>query len=162
MSYDLYSYKPTSGAPNVEEAEAFVLSLENALTRNDEAACATVRKIVDALLAHNPALQPFTFSDANHIELNPPEGGLAVQLEVYCDHVFVTTPYWYNGTEAELVFSQLSAYLRVIHKAVGFFAYDPQTRRAFDPVTEELSDRTQYEKIAKDLPLIVAKGLSPD
>jgi hypothetical protein len=71
VSYDLYSYRPSSGAPNADKAQAFVLSLENAVSRNDDEACATVRKIADALLKNNPSLTPFEFGEgrANHIEL---------------------------------------------------------------------------------------------
>ena len=36
-------------------------------------------------------------------------------------------PYWYQGSRADQVFSQVSEYLRVIRETAGFFAYDPQT-----------------------------------
>ena len=94
----------------------------------------------------------------NHIELNPPEGDLATQLEVHWDHVSLTIPYWYTGAKADQVFDQLSAYLRVIREAAGFFAYDPQTDRAFDPEKEEFGKHGEYDRIAENLPAIVAQG----
>jgi hypothetical protein len=124
---------------------------------------------------YNPRLEPFKFdhheiarlmkityeqakAQWNHIELNLPEGDLAIQLQIHWDHVSIEIPYWYTGVKADQVFEQLSAYLRVIREAAGFFAYDPQTNRAFDPRKEEFGEHSEYDRIAENLPGIIAQG----
>ncbi len=97
-----------------------------------------------------------------HVELNPPEGDLAIQLTVYDDHVFISIPYWYQGSRADQVFSQLSEYIRVIRETAGFFAYDPQTGIAFDPQQTHLREHQQYDKGVKDLPKIAAGASKSD
>src|SRR5882724_10022425 len=139
MSYDVYCYRPSLIAPSSEEAQALIQSEEGAIRRDDEEARRIKATIADALLKYNPRLEPFrldhnevakqmkiTYEEAkaqwNHIELNPPEGDLAIQLEIHWDHVSLTVPYWYKGAKADEVFSQLSDYLRVIRETAGFFA----------------------------------------
>ena len=175
MSYDVYCYQPQSDAPDAKEAQALIKSEEGAARRDDDEARSIKRKIADALLKYNPRLEPFnvdhnevaklmkkTYEQAkaqwNHIELNPPEGDLAIQLEIHWDHVSLTIPYWYTGAKADQVFEQLSAYLRIIREAAGFFAYDPQTNRAFDPQREEFGEHGEYDRIAENLPQIIAQG----
>ena|SRR5215831_4720610 len=99
MSYDVYCYRPSSDVPNAMEAQALTESDESAARWDDEEAHQARRKIVDALLKHNPRLRPFGLDNdkANHIELNSPKGDLVIQLEVYWDQVFVSIPYWYGG-----------------------------------------------------------------
>src|SRR5262249_34592427 len=152
MSYDLYCYRSASRVPDIAEAQALIVAFNSVEEAGDmKAASSETRdRIVATLIEHNPRLEAFKFdyrtiaesdgiseeearSRYQHVELNPPEGDLAIQLTVYGDHVFISIPYWYRGSEADLVFSQCSEYLRVIGKTAGFFAYDPQTDTAFDP-----------------------------
>ena len=175
MSYDVYCYRPSSDVPNTEEGLNVISPEENATYRDDEEAREIKRRISDALIKHNPRLEPFKIdhhevaksmnisyeqakAQFNHIELNPPQTDLATQLTVYWDHVFITIPYWYTGAEADQVFVQLTGYLRVIQEAAGFFVYDPQTERAFDPTKEEFGDHSEYDRIAENLPAIIAQG----
>ena len=175
MSYDVYCYRSSSNEPNAEEAQTVIQSEEHVTFRDDEEARKIKREIADALIRYNPRLEPFkidhhevakmmkiSYEQAqaqwSHIELNPPDGDLATQLTVYWDHVSITIPYWYTGTKADEVFAQLSAYLRVIHDATGFFVYDPQTDRAFDPTKEEFGNHAEYDRIAENLPAIVAQA----
>jgi len=173
MSYDLYCYRASSGVPNAAEAEALVEAVNAAEEAGDTkpAHSDTKEKITAALIERNPRLERFKFDCSKiaeslkipedearlryqHVELNSPEGDLAIQLTVYDDHVFISTPYWYEGTTADQVFSQLSEYLRVIRETAGFFAYDPQTGIAFDPQQTDLREHQQYDKVVKDLPKI--------
>jgi hypothetical protein len=176
MSYDIYCYRSDSGIPNVEEAR----SLIEKFNADEEAGLTSAtnsdvkQKIVDALMQHNPRLERFRFdyeeiakidnismqeaqAKYQHIELNPPEGDLAIQLVVYNDHVFVTMPYWYTGDDADRLFSSLSEYLRVIRNTAGFFAYDPQTDKVSDPAQTRIEDHTVYEKVTKRMPNVAAK-----
>lgn len=175
MSYDFYCYRPTSERPNAQDALLAIQSEENQVYRDDEEARALKQKIVNALVAYNPKLQPFTFdydqiarsmnvsieqarAQWNHIELNPPEGDLAIQAWVHWDHVSFAIPYWYSGTKADEVFQQLDAYARVVREAAGFFAFDPQTDRAFDPTRDSIGPHDEYDRIVTNLPAIIAQG----
>lgn len=181
MSYDLYCYRSSSGFPSRTEAEATV----DAFNAAEEAGTArrtsadTKEKLATALIQHNPRLERFKFdydkiSESlkisvheareryQHIELNPPEGDLAIQLTVYDEHVDISIPYWYEGSKADQVFSELSGYLRVIRQTAGFFAYDPQTAVTFDPEKTELRDHRQYDKVVRDLPDIAAHAAKQD
>src|SRR5437764_10278394 len=181
MSYDLYCYRAASDAPNSAEAQALVEAINAAEEAGDMKATAsgTKERITAALVAHDPRLEPFEFdyskiaefhkisedeacSRYEHVELNPPEGDLAIQLTVYDDHVFISIPYWYRGSKADQVFSRCSEYIRVIRRTAGFFAYDPQTDTAFDPTRTELLDHERYEEVVRELPKIAAKANKPD
>jgi len=100
MSYDLYAYRPTSSLPNVEEARAVIGTKENATFRDNNEARGIKETISAALIKHNPPLERFkvdhnavaemlkvSVEEAkarwNHIELNPPKGAMAIQLDVY-------------------------------------------------------------------------------
>lgn len=175
MSYDFYCYRPKSDQPNAQEALAAIQSEENQVYRDDEEARATKQKIANALVACNPKLEPFKFdyneisksmsltveqarAQWNHIELNPPEGDLAIQAWVHWDHVSFAIPYWYSGSKADEVFQQLAAYVRVVREAAGFFAYDPQTDRAFDPALDNIGSHDEYDRVVTNLPAIIAQG----
>jgi len=150
------------------------LNGEEAGGKPDDATSAeTKRKITATLVEHNPRLEPFQFDYAEiarslkiteeqarrewtHVELNPPEGDLAIQITVFGDHVSINIPYWYRGSQADATFEQLGDYLRVVRRAVGFFVYDPQTDRIFDPEKEEFGNHESYERTVRDIPNIVA------
>jgi len=181
MSYDLYCYRANSATPNAAEAEALVEAINAAeeAGSTQQTSSDTKERITAALIEHNPRLEPFKCdyikiaeslkipeaearSRYQHVELNPPEGYLAIQLTVYDDHVFLSIPYWYHGSKADQVFSHLSEYLRIIRETAGFFAYDPQTGIAFDPEQTELWDHQQYDRIVRDIPKIAAEASKPD
>jgi hypothetical protein len=146
MSYDIYCFRPSSDVPTLEEAHAIVESEETGGQPEDSVSLETKRKIVSALIEYNPGLKPFKFDypelarkrkiseeqarqKFNHIQLDPSEGELAIQLTVFSDHIFICIPYWYRGSQADAAFAQLENYLRVIRNAAGYFAYDPQVAR---------------------------------
>ena len=174
MSYDLYCFQPSSSTPSLEEAQAVIESEEVLGQPEVDSARETKRRIADALMQHNPRLQEFDFNYAQiaktmniseeearaqwtHVELNPPEGDPAIQITVFGDHVYINTPYWYSGPEADKVFRQLMDYLRVLKRTAGFFVFDPQKDRIFDPETEDLGEHGSYEKIVRDMPGMVAE-----
>jgi hypothetical protein len=180
MSYDLYCYKPTSDIPILAEAESIVDQISEAEESGAavESSSATREAIAAALLSHNPRLERFQFdyreiasslevsvaearARFQYAELTPPEGDLAIQLTVHNDHVFISIPYWYRGSRADEVFSQLSEYLRVIQAVAGFFTYDPQTSSVFDPRNSDPPDHREYDKVMRELPNIVAATSKP-
>lgn len=181
MSYDLYCYRSASGVPDVAEAEALVEAINAAEEAGDTKPTFsdTKERITAALIEHNPRFERFKFDYSKmaeslrisedearlryqHVELNSPEDNLAIQLTVYDDHVCISIPYWYQGSRAHQVFSQLSKYLRVIRETAGFFAYDPQTGIAVDPQQTDLREHQHYEKVVRDLPTIAAEATKPD
>ena len=84
---------------------------------------------------------------------------MVIQLTVFWDHVDLNIPYWYTGAKADAVFQQLAGYLQVIREVAGFFVYDPQKGRAFDPINEHFGSHEDYERISENLPAIVAQGV---
>lgn len=179
MSYDLYCYRPTSEAPSIEEARAIVEAEEVTSGESSEGAESKLLRetMVNALRTENPRLEVFPFdydaiakirnisreearAQMSYVELNPPEGDLASQLSVYADHVDITVPYWYTGEKSKAVFQQMNNYLRAVRTVAGFFVYDPQTDRAFDPEIEDFGEHGQYDRISEDLPRIAAKQVS--
>jgi hypothetical protein len=105
-SYDLYCYRSTLAVPIVTEAQALFESFnaDEEAGRTRVAISDVKDKITSALMEYNPRLERLQFDfaeigkEANisereararfqHIELNPPEGDLAIQLTVYDDHV---------------------------------------------------------------------------
>jgi len=180
VSYDLYCYRATSSFPEVAEARALIEAINAAEEAGDaKPPSLTKETITAALIDHNPRLERFKFdyekmaesqkisedearSRYQYVELNPPEGDLAIQLTVYDDHVFISIPYWYRGLTADQVFSECSAYLRIIRRTAGFFTYDPQTDIAFDPEKTELGGHQRYDEVVKELPRIAAEASNPD
>jgi len=94
MSYDLYCYRSTLGIPDAQEAQGVVESIKAA----EEAGITSLsdsgakERLAAALISHNPRLRRFAQQPLKHIELNPPEGDLAVQFLIYDDHVDITVP----------------------------------------------------------------------
>jgi hypothetical protein len=179
MSYDFYSFRSASGQPSPEEAQQVILGEEKETFRDDPEAREVKEKIAAALLQINPRLERFQFDYSkiaasrkiseeqararfNSIELNTPKDDLAVQISIFWDHVSFSIPYWYKDAKGDQVFAQLLAYLKAVKETSGFFAYDPQSDRAFDPLVEGLmSDSSEYKRISTNLPAIIAQGLPP-
>jgi hypothetical protein len=184
MSYDLYAFRSTSPAADLSEASAFLESLEATEESGTDDWTDEDRerrdRIVAELRAHNPGLSVFEFDYAEiarldnisedqaraqfqHAELNPSESdlkegrALAIQLTVQREHVFVTAPYWYKGSDVDRLFGQLLGYLQLLRKTAGYFAYDPQTENAFDPHAVTALDSSKYREVVEMMPGIVAK-----
>jgi len=178
MSYDLYCYRSQSAEPDVNEARRIIDSF------NADEEAGQIRsgdpelkeRIATALIQYNPRLERFEFdyraiaeadkiSEAQakalyqHVELNPPEGDLAIQLIIHDDHVFITMPYWYKGEAADRLFSTVADYLRVLNRVAGLFAYDPQTDRAFDPEKVVVLDHSEYDRVVGQMPRIVYRAI---
>lgn len=179
MSYDFYSYRPRTDQPNTQEAEKIISSEEDAEFRDDAEAREFKERIASAFLSFETQLTQFEFDYTeiarsmnaseeeakrrwNHVELNPPENGLAIQIQINWEYVSYTIRYWYTGDKAAEVFLKLRDYLKLAREEAGFFAFDPQQGRAFDPNIEGMTPNTsEYTRISENLPLIVSQGL-PD
>jgi hypothetical protein len=61
-----------------------------------------------------------------HIELNGPDGGNGIQIELFDDGASLTVPYWHKDEKAKAVFAEIWDYLKVVHRVAGYQIYDPQ------------------------------------
>lgn len=161
MSYDIYCYKSKLDRPDLEEAQSVMeIDEENELIADPE----TKLKIAKALIDYDPKLESFQFDyneiarlqginideakeTFNHIELNTPEGELATQITVFDNTVSITVPYWYSGDTAQEVFNNISQYAKIIRQTVGYFVYDPQTDKVYDPITENIFGLDIYKSM---------------
>lgn len=164
MSYDIYCYKSNLNRPDLEEAQA-IMEIEEEETIADPE---TKQKIVKALIDYNPKLEIFEFNYEeiarlkgisideakeafDHIELNTPEEDLATQITIFDNTVSITVPYWYSGDKAAEVFNTISEYAKVIRQTVGYFVYDPQTDKVFDPLNENVFALDIYENMTNQV-----------
>jgi hypothetical protein len=67
--------------------------------------------------------------DWRHIELNSPEGGPGVQIEIHDSSASIALPYWHSGAAAEDVWAEIWRYLEIFTIEGGYSAYDPQLGR---------------------------------
>ncbi len=167
MSYDVTCYRSKIGRPDAEEAEMLMELDEHGEHVLKPSADANDKiKITQALLDFNPRLENFDFDfdeiaklqgisvdeakrQFSHIELNPPEGDFAIQITVSDHDVWISFPYWYKGQELTEVFTRVHAYTTIINEVAGYYVYDPQTGRAFDPKVEDFDGQAIYAKMTQ-------------
>jgi hypothetical protein len=158
MSYDIYCYKSKLGRPDLDEAQSVIEESESAKSDTDNS---SKEKIAKALQDYNPKLERFQFdydeiaklqsttveeakANFRYIELTKAEGELAVQLTIYDDNVIVTVPYWYDGDKAKQVFNEVNEFTKIIFKTAGYFVYDPQIEKVYDPLTTDFGGLDVY------------------
>lgn len=177
MSYDIFCYKSELGIPDENEADK-VIEADNDKWIKKEQNAETKLAIVKALTKFNPRLEAFDFdygeiakltqatieeakSKFDHIELNPHEGDIAIQLTIFSNHVFITVPYWYQGDQAKQVLTNIRDYIKVIRDTAGYFVYDPQTGEVFDPAEDNFNGSDQYLSGSKNLDEIINPNQTP-
>jgi len=161
MSYDIYCYKSRLDRPDIEEAQNAIEVDEETKTNSDPE---IKLKIAKALIEYNPSLENFDFDYQeiaklqgttideakkafSHIELNTPEGDLATQITIFDNNVSITVPYWYSGDNAKEVFDKIYDYTKIIRQTAGYFVYDPQIDKVFDPLTENIFGLDVYQSM---------------
>ena len=157
--------------PSKEEAQE-IITWEEAKREPDNEFDRRKERIAQALVAAHPTLKRFVIDyeeiakfhqispeearlQYRHIELDSPEDEPAIQITIYDEYVAINVPYWYEGEDAVTTFQQISEYLRIIRREAGYFIYDPQTDRAYDPDQEDFENIENYENITKQLPEII-------
>ena len=165
MSYDIYCYKSKLDRPDLEEAQAAIEIDEDEEVVSDPE---TKLKIAKALIDYNPRLESFEFDYEeiaklqgtsvdeakeafDHIELNTPEGDLATQITIFDNNVSISVPYWYSGDKATEVFNKISNYTKIIRQTAGYFVYDPQIDKVFDPLTENIFGLDVYKSMTEQV-----------
>jgi hypothetical protein len=173
MSYDIFCYKSKSGIPDEGEAD-LVIEADNDRLATKDRDVNTKLSIVKALTSYNPRLEAFDFDygeiaklssttieDAknkfDHIELNTPEGDIAVQLTVYDNHVYINVPYWYKGEEATRLFQDIKSYIKIIRETAGYFVFDPQSGQTFDPAENGFEGLEKYLSVSENIEEIISK-----
>lgn len=159
MSYDIYCYKSELCRPDIEEAQMALEVDDETETYSDPE---TKLKIAKALIEFNPRLESFDFDfkeiaklqgtaideakkEFSHIELNPPDGDLAIQIIIFDNNVSITVPYWYSGEKEVEVFNKISEYTKIIRQTAGYFVYDPQSDEVFDPLVDNIFGQDIYQ-----------------
>jgi hypothetical protein len=143
MSYDLFLI-PTSAS---EDPEEYLERQEEVAGQLSPEAEARKRALADRLkVLSGPSLEEFAFDfaeiathlkmseaearrDWRHIELNSPEGGPGIQIELQDSSASVALPYWHSGATAESTWAEVWRYLEVLQNEGGYSVFDPQLGR---------------------------------
>lgn len=145
MSYGLSLFTPSTGLDPREIADR-----EEMLERGprDPAVEAKKRKVVSALIAHDPRLEifapdfdkiaalhqvPVTEAHARmrRIKLNADrESG--IQIGLFDDCASLTIPYWHASDRARSVLEQVWGYIGIIAEEFGYEVFDRQLDRVID------------------------------
>jgi hypothetical protein len=164
MSYDFRLCLPQPGRSREEIATADVEDgvITDPVPEREE----RKKRIEASLLAHNPALEPFTFEfekiaeferisieeakkKHRHIALNGPDGGNGIQIMLFDEEASVTVPYWHQGSPARKVFEEIWIYLEIIEHVGGFFTYDPQIERIIDLREDFEASLASYDRVSR-------------
>jgi hypothetical protein len=165
MSYDIHCYRSKIGRPDLDEARE---AIEEDHINAEPESKVKKEELAKALTDHNPMLESFkldyaeiskfqniTIDEAkkqfNYIELNPPEGDLVIQITINDNNAILTIPYWYRDEQAKQVFHDLMEYLKIIRRTAGYFVYDPQTDKAFDPLTTKIEGLDIYLQTTRQI-----------
>jgi hypothetical protein len=150
MSYDIYLFKPDSGEA-AEEAFERLFDEDDDDNRNPPSpeGDALKERLTDRLSKANPLLERFQFDyiaiakslktteeearlQWRNIELNSPEDGNGIQIQIEDDKASMTIPYWHKDDDAQRVFEEVWEYLDVFRTEADYLAYDPQLGRPLD------------------------------
>ena len=171
MSYDIYLYKSKTGIPNEDEADS-VIETDMDKWAEKEINSHTKLSIVKALTEYDPKLEAFDFqygkiaklsveiideerNKFDHIEINKSDGDFVVTIIVYNNHVFITTPYFHTGANAQELFKGINNYIRIIRETADYFVFDPQTGQTFDPAENNFDGLNKYLSVSEHLDEII-------
>lgn len=174
MSYDIFCYKSKSSQPDEEEADAVIEADTNKWAQKEKNTSVKL-ELVKALTQFNPRLEAFDFDYGeiakltettieeakkkfDHIEINSPDGDIAVQLIIYDHHVHISVPYWYKGEDARNLFQLLKSYIKIIRDTAGYFIWDPQTGEVYDPAVNGFEGLKKYLSVSEHLEEIVGSN----
>jgi hypothetical protein len=131
------------------------------------------QRLAALLMGVNPALQPFEFGFAEiaqmrnisidearirwrHVELNGPDDGNGIQIELFDDSATITVPYWHQGDAAQRVFDEIWSYLVMLQNAGDFSIADPQIDKFLDLATDQPVVVARYTAVVAKVPEILA------
>lgn len=144
MNYDLILYRSLTGEPDLSEAEELeeqaindegldMLSSRNHHEPKEIECSDTLREMTRALKADEPD----------------------VTSE---DRVMIHLPYNKKGSGIENLFATTQTYLEKLADQGGYFVYDPQASKAFDPKVTQFDWTEVYQKGAEMIDEIKAEA----
>lgn len=173
MSYDIYLLSPE----DARDPESSVERLDEAVGPGDEAQQARKKRLAEALVAENSALEVFEFDHHaiavelkttldearraySHIELSVPKTG--IQITIFANWASVTVPYWHAGPAAEPVFAEVHRATALLVSQGGYRIYDPQIEQVVDDLSEVLDEVIwAYTGAVGSVPILRETGESP-
>lgn len=143
MSYDFRLFPRRTGEDPLVTAQRDADEEDMEIFLPDAEKEALKLKVASALMAFNPDLQPFQFEydeitkmqgisieeaklKYRHIELNGPDKGNGIQIDIYDDEISLTVPFWHTAEKASTVFREIWGYLKIIQSESGYITYDLQ------------------------------------
>ena len=149
MSYDLILVRPKLGEDPLITARHKNDEQGDQIHELDPAKEALKLKVAEELIKENPSFERFPFDYEEiaklrnisieeakllfrNIELNTPDDGNGIQIELFDDEFTVTVPYWHAGAKTESTFQEIWKYLEIIQRESGFVLYDPQLDAILD------------------------------
>ncbi len=169
MAFDLYLYRSQLGKPDFNEAVSVTAEDPEAEIKAAQPVEMDRQvSIAQALLEVNPRLQPFELDHSaiaeiqgisvdearlrfDYLQFNTPEGELATSIEIHRNHVAITVPKSYEGEEADRMHRIVQDYAKAINEAAGYFAFDPQTGRTYDPSIDAAKESPEPEATSEML-----------
>jgi hypothetical protein len=165
LSYDLYLVQapPTASAEAIGQLALSAAEAGLPTVPLDSESVSNRDRVVAALRASNPNLEPFAFDFADiaksqgitesearmrfhHVELNGAEDGNGIQITVFGTGVSVAVPYWHQGQMAETVWNEIWTYLQILTSAGNLRVYDPQLDRPLDLAIDRADVVRIYEQ----------------
>ncbi len=138
MSYDLTLYKSNKGFPDLSEAE----ELEAEAVNNEEIAVTSPDFEGSSYFVHDIPCLPILNKMSRELETEEAE----ITSE---DRIVLRFPYHHTGADAEAFFAKIKIYLEELADCGGYFVYDPQIGKAFDPKETAFDWVDMYEKGAQ-------------
>ena len=133
-----------SGPPS-SEAEARKRALAERLKASSSAALEEFVFDHKEIAAHLNVSEAEARNQWRHIELNSPDGGAGVQIELEDNSASLALPYWHAGQRAAQVWGEVWSYLEILQNDGGYAVYDPQLGRLLS--------------LASDRPVVLSKYL---
>jgi hypothetical protein len=174
MSYDFHFLEPTA-CDDLDRVHEYLEGAED--VEATPAQQERRKRITEALLRENSALEKFSFDPTKrselpglivdiakwlpaYDELNGPDDGNGIQISVYATHVTITIPYWHDGEEANAAFDEIARYARVIVREGGYRIYDPQVERVLNDL-DDAHDAIlgSYVGIVRQIPQLVTNAM---
>ena len=173
MSYDIYLLSPE----DADEPESAVERLAEPAGPGDAAQEVRKKRLAEALVAENPALEIFEFDHQaiaaelkttveearrtySHIEVNAPKTG--IQITIFANAATVTVPYWHAGSAAEPVFAEIQRATALLASQGGYRIYDPQIEQVVDDLSDILDEVIwAYAGVVGSVPDLGSAGHAP-
>ena len=169
MSYDLY-FADTSVGPSWTQRFAQEQPFDHNPTATaplDKAEQARKQKLAADLIDTAPDLVIFQFdykqlahvtditlAEAErrfrHLELNAPDGGTGLQVQIHDDWALVSLPYWHDGAAAAAVLAEWWTIVNRLAMSAGYGVWDRQRSCVIDPANDFAACEALYGELREE------------